>query len=142
MHTNEAYVVEALRAGATAFVLKEADAGDLVRAIHEAAAGRRYLSPPLSQAALDAYMEKSKRSGVDPYHALTAREREVLQLTAEGYSGSEISERLYISPRTVESHRANVMRKLGVRNQKELVRCAMQRGLVRDSDQRKAAREE
>jgi DNA-binding NarL/FixJ family response regulator len=129
MHSNEAYVVEALQAGATAYVLKESGADELIHAIREAAAGRRYLSPPISEQAIAVYLQKAERKP-DPYDTLTFREREVLQLTAEGHSGTEISHRLFISPRTVESHRANLMRKLGVRNQKELIRYAVQRGIL------------
>jgi two-component system response regulator NreC len=130
MHSNVAYVVEALRAGATAYVLKESGAEELVQAIRSVAAGKRYFSAPISEPALGAYVQKAEETALDPYHTLTAREREVLQLTAEGHSGIEISERLFISPRTVESHRANLMRKLGVRNQKELIRYALQRKIV------------
>jgi DNA-binding NarL/FixJ family response regulator len=129
MHSNEAYVVEALRAGATAYVLKESGADELIHAIREAAAGRRHLSPPISEQAVTRYLQKAEPKP-DPYHTLTFREREVLQLTAEGHSGTEISHRLFISPRTVETHRANLMRKLGVRNQKELIRYAVRRGIL------------
>jgi len=127
MHSNEAYVLEALRAGAVGFVLKDSGAEELVQAIRYVSSGRRFFSEPISEQAVAAYARKATGAPVDPFHTLTAREREVLQLTAEGQSGAEISERLFISPRTVESHRANLMRKLGVRNQKELVRYAMQR---------------
>jgi DNA-binding NarL/FixJ family response regulator len=130
MHSNVAYVVEALRAGAMAYVLKESGAEELVQAIRAVVAGKRYFSPPISEKTLDAYIEKAEESALDPFHTLTAREREVLQLTAEGLSGTEVSERLYISPRTVETHRANLMRKLGVRNQKELIRYALERKIV------------
>jgi DNA-binding NarL/FixJ family response regulator len=130
MHSSEPYVVEALRAGASAYVLKESGAGELVKAIREVAAGRRYFSPPISEHALGAFVQQVEGAPLDPYHKLTAREREVLQLTAEGQSGNEIARRLFISARTVESHRANLMRKLAVRNQKELVRYALQRGLL------------
>jgi DNA-binding NarL/FixJ family response regulator len=130
MHANEAYVVEALRAGAAAYVLKEDGARELVRAIRDAADGRRYLSAPISEEALRAYEARATEQAVDAYHTLTLREREVLQLTAEGHSGTEIANRLFISARTVETHRTHVMRKLGVRNQKELVRYAVQRGLL------------
>jgi DNA-binding NarL/FixJ family response regulator len=136
MHSNEAYVVEALRAGARAFVLKESSAEDLVKAIYEVAAGRRYFSPPITEPALSAYLDKTEGTAVNPLHTLTEREREVLQLTTEGHSGIEVGKRLHISPRTVETHRANIMRKLGVRNQKELVRFAMQRGLLPPVDER------
>ncbi len=129
MQSNEAYVVEALRAGASAYVLKESGADELVKAIREVMAGRRYLSPPISESVLGAYVQKVEGAVLDPYHTLTTREREVLQLTAEGHSGGEIAKRLFISARTVESHRANVMRKLGVRNQKELIRYELQRAM-------------
>ena len=128
MHTNEAYVAEALRAGAVAYVLKESGADELLHAVREAVAGRRFLSPPLSEQSLRAYLHLAETTP-DPFAALTDREREVLQLTAEGYSGAAVARLLFISPRTVESHRANMMRKLGVRNQKELVRYAAQRGI-------------
>jgi len=133
MHSNEAYVLEALRAGAVGFVLKDSGAEELVLAIREVSSGRGYFSKPISEQAVAAYARKATGEPVDPFHTLTAREREVLQLTAEGLSGAEISERLFISPRTVESHRANLMRKLGVRNQKELVRYAMQRASLPNS---------
>lgn len=127
MHANEAYVVEAMRAGANAYVLKEASASELLQAIHSAASGQRFLSSSISESAISTYLEKAEGAPLDPHHTLTAREQEVLQLTADGLSGTEISERLHISPRTVETHRANLMRKLRVRNQKELIRYAMQR---------------
>jgi DNA-binding NarL/FixJ family response regulator len=130
MHSNAAYVLEALRAGAIGYVLKESGAEELVHAIRAAAEGKRYLSPPIYEHELKAYAQRAEGTPPDPYHTLTAREREVLQLTTEGHSGTVIAERLFISPRTVESHRANMMRKLGVRNQKELIRYAIQRGLV------------
>jgi DNA-binding NarL/FixJ family response regulator len=134
MHANEAYAAEALRAGALAYVLKESGAEELVQEIREAAAGRRYLSPAFSEHAVSLYRHKAEAAALDPYQKLTFREREVLQLTAEGLSGVEVSERLFISPRTVETHRANLMRKLGVRNQKELIRYAVQRGIVPRND--------
>src|SRR5262249_24900722 len=130
MHANEAYVLEALRNGATAYVLKQCTATELVRAVCEAAAGRRYLSPPLSERAIQAYLRKAEASELDPYESLTTREREVLHLAAEGRTNPEISARLYISPRTVEAHRANLMHKLGLKNQSELIRYAIRRGIV------------
>jgi DNA-binding NarL/FixJ family response regulator len=127
MHANEAYVHEALRAGARAYVLKESGAEELVQAIREVLAGNRFLSPPLSEQTLQAYGEKARAAAFDPYETLTAREREVLDLTVEGNTSGEISRKLFISPRTVESHRTNLMRKLGIRNQKELIRYAVGR---------------
>jgi DNA-binding NarL/FixJ family response regulator len=131
MHSNEGYVLEALRNGASAYVLKDSSSADLVRAVREALEGRRYLSPPLSEPAIDAYIERARMGEtLDLYETLTSREREVLQLSAEGYTTPEIAAKLFISPRTVESHRANVMHKLGLRSQTDLIRFALQRGIL------------
>lgn len=131
MHASEPYVIEALKNGASAYVIKDASAAELVRAVREALAGRRYLSPPLSEPAIDSYIQRAKNSdSLDLYDTLTTREREVLQLAAEGHTTPEIAGRLFISPRTVETHRANVMHKLGLRSQTELVRYALQRGIL------------
>ncbi len=127
MHSGEAFVVEALRGGASAYVLKGSDAGELVRAIHDATRGRRHLSPPLSEKSIEAYEAKVRNAGIDPYEKLTAREREVVHLSAEGLTGPAIGRRLGISRRTVETHRANAMRKLGLRTRADLVRFAMSR---------------
>ena len=106
MHSNNAFVAEALKNGANAYVLKGCEEENLVRAVREAAAGRRYLSPPVTERAIDAYIEQSRAAQIDPHDTLTAREREVLQLAAEGKTGGEIAARLHISQRTVENHRA------------------------------------
>lgn len=134
MHANEAYVVEALRNGALAYVLKGSDASELVRAVREAAAGRRYLSPPLSAQTIDAYIQRAQEPPLDLYDTLTVREREVLHLAAEGQSSPEIAARLFISSRTVETHRGNFMRKLGLETQTDLVRYALRRGILRLDD--------
>ncbi len=130
MHSNEAYVLEALRAGALAYVLKESSSNDLVYAIREALAGRYYLSPPLSERSIVTYLEKARAGASSVYEALTPREREVLKLIAEGYSSPEIAERLVLSPRTVETHRANIMRKLEARSTADLIRYAIRHGLI------------
>jgi len=130
MHANEAYVLEALRNGAAAYVLKDSSATDLVHAVREVAAGRRYLSPPLSERALDTYRQRAKEATLDIYETLTTREREVLHLAAEGHTNAEIAARLGISPRTAETHRANLMHKLGLQTQTDLVRYALRRGIV------------
>ena len=131
MHANEAYVLEALKNGACAYVLKDASAAELVRAVREANVGHRYLSPPLSEPAINSYIQRARNSdSLDLYDTLTNREREVLQLGAEGNTNAEIAGRLFISPRTVETHRANVMHKLGLRSQTELVRYALRRGIL------------
>lgn len=130
MYSNEAYVLEALRNGAAAYVLKDSSAADLVHAVREVVAGRRYLSPPLSERAIETYAEKAKSTSLDPHETLTTRERQVLHLAAEGYTNTEIGDRLSISPRTVETHRANLMRKLGLQSQTNLIRYALQRGII------------
>ncbi len=130
MYSNTAFVAEALKNGATGYVLKGCTEENLVRAVREAAAGRRFLSPPVTDIAIDAYIEQTRAAQFDPHETLTAREREVLQLTAEGLTSPEIAARLHISPRTVEHHRANMMRKLGLGNQTDLIRYALRRGMI------------
>jgi len=130
MYSNEAYVLEALRNGATGYVLKDTETSELVQAVREVAAGRRYLSPPLSERAIEAYVKKAHAAPLDLYETLTTREREVLHLSAEGCTNGEIGTRLGISPRTAETHRANLLRKLGLHSQTELVRYALQRGIL------------
>ena len=123
------YVRRFLKAGVSGYVLKRAAGAELVAAIRAAAKGDRYLSPPLSQSALASF-RRNGRMSADPFDSLTARELDVLRLTAEGLSGAQVAERLLISPRTVETHRSNISRKLNVKNQKELIRYAIQRKLV------------
>lgn len=130
MHADESYVREALQAGAIGYVLKESLASELVAAIQHALAGRRYVSPSLSARILDAYAQAGSQPGFDPYQLLSEREREVLVLTARGLTSAEIAELLALSPRTVESHRTNLMRKLGLRSAVDLVRYAIRRGLI------------
>ena len=130
MHNNNAFVVTALKEGATGYVLKGSEEQNLVRAVREAVAGRRFLSPPVTERAIDAYISQARAAPIDPHETLTAREREVLQLAAKGKTSGEIAARLHISHRTVENHRANVMRKLGLKNQSELVCYALRRGLI------------
>jgi two-component system response regulator NreC len=134
MYNNEAYVLEALRAGAKGYVLKDSTSAELVKAIREADIGRHYLSASLSERAIENYIEKSKETYLDPYNTLTTREREVLHLAAQSFTNAEIAERLYISRRTVEVHRANVMHKLGLRSQPQLIRYAMKRGILPPDD--------
>lgn len=127
---EETYVLQAMRAGASAYVLKDAPPDDLIRAVRDAAAGRRFLSRPFLDHALDAWLQQSQETLDDALHHLSTREREVLQLCAEGLTVGEIAEKLVLSPRTVETHRGNVMRKLSLRNQTELVRFALRRGII------------
>lgn len=131
MYGDESFVIEALRAGAHAYVLKEAAGSELIRAIREAEVGRHYLSPPLSEAAIHAYKEKAEKIGsLDIYEQLSPRERQVLQLTAEGCTSGEIAAQLSISSRTAETHRANILRKLNLRSQADMIRFALQRGVL------------
>ncbi len=130
MYGNDCYVVEALQAGAKAYVLKDSPPEELVRAVREAALGRRYLAPPLSDRAIEVYLQRSEDSQLDPYDMLTTREREVLHLAAQGMTSSETAGRLCISPRTVEVHRARVMQKLGLHNRTELIHFAIRRGII------------
>jgi two-component system, NarL family, response regulator NreC len=130
MRMNEGHVLEALKSGARGYVRKDATAEDLMRAVRDVAAGRMYLSPPFSDKAIEAYRERAAQAEADPYDTLTAREREVLHLAAEGLGNTEVAERLGISPRTTETHRATFMRKLGLRRQVDLIRYALRRGIL------------
>ncbi len=130
MHADEGYVMEALRAGAKAYVLKDSIADDLLHAIREAVLGRRYLSPPLSEHVIEGYLRKQEVTALKPYERLTVREREVLHLLAQGCNNAEIASRLCVSRRTVEVHRANMMRKLGLRSPIQLLRYTMQEGII------------
>ena len=130
MHADEAYVLEALQNGASGYVLKDSSADDLVQAVHKALLGWRYLSPPLSEEGIEAYIQKSREALLDdPFETLTKREREVFLLITAGLSNATIAERLSISQRTVESHRANLMRKLKLKTRMDLIRFAIRRGM-------------
>ena len=130
MASDEAQAAAAMASGADGYVGKDANAADLVHAIHEVAAGRRYLSPPFTEQQLEDYSQRAATAGADLYASLTPRERQVLQLAAQGLRNREIAERLGISPRTAESHRAKVMSKLGLRREADLVRFALRHGIL------------
>jgi DNA-binding NarL/FixJ family response regulator len=130
VNADEPYVLEALRNGASAYVLKGCNGAELVRAVRETAAGRHYLGPPLSERALEMYRAKPGQAPKDSYELLTPREREVLQLAAEGYSSTEIGDRLNISKRTAETHRARLMRKLDLHTHTDLILFALRRGII------------
>lgn len=119
MHKTDAYVLEALRAGASAYVLKESEADEVITAIRQVARGHRFLSPELQQRVVDAFAEGRDKLGSQ---ALTPREYEVVQLAAQGMTSAEIGKQLFISCRTAETHRSRGMQKLGLRNHVELVR--------------------
>lgn len=129
MHNDEPYVIEALRAGASAYLLKGSESQEIAQALKEVLAGRRYLSAPLSEWAINALTTKIADNN-DPLASLSPREREVLQFAAEGYGNPEIAEKLFISPRTAETHRTNLMRKLALQSQTDLVRFSIRRGII------------
>ena len=128
MHNAPTYVERAFRYGATSYVLKDSTGTELVHAVRETAQGRRYLSPVLPPP--EPPVARGHGAVVDPYDLLTSRERTVFQLTAEGFTAAAIGERLFIGRRTVETHRVNLMQKLALRTQSELIRYAVRRGVL------------
>lgn len=126
MHTDRPYVLQALKAGAKGYVLKSQAAEDLIRAIEEAVRGAAYLSPGVAGSLVEAYLTK----GDQPEEPLTARERQVLQLIAEGKTTKAIARLLGVSFKTAESHRSRIMKKLGIHEIAGLVRYAIRRGLL------------
>ncbi len=134
MHNNEAYVIEALRYGVYGYVLKDSTTKELVKAVRFASKGLRYLSEPFAAKAIDAYAQMAESDVFDPYKELTNREREVLYFVAQGKNNAEIGDKLSISARTVEVHRANLMHKLGFRNQADLIRFALKKGILSMDD--------
>jgi DNA-binding NarL/FixJ family response regulator len=130
MHRSVAFISQALQNGAIGYVLKGCPGEILLRAVSEAAAGRRFLCPAVNEIAIDAYIEQSKAGPMDPHETLTPRQREVLQLVAEGKTNAEIAERLHISPRTVENHRSALIQKLGFQNHAELILYAICHGMI------------
>ena len=131
MHSDEGYVLRALKAGAKAYLLKDSAEADLARAVRAAAAGKSFFSPAVGQVLLEDYMRKLQRTGAeDSYELLTPREREILQLVAEGQSSKEIANLLNLSAYTVETHRARIMQKLNLRGIPELILYAVRKGIV------------
>lgn len=130
MYSDEPYVAEAFRNGAMGYVLKDATGAELLRAIRSVEAGTRFISPSIADMALNVCLKKGGGAAADVYQTLTAREREVLQLAAEGRNATQIARDLFISPRTVETHRANVMKKLALRSQTDLVRFAIRKKII------------
>jgi len=125
MHKDAVYVRETLRAGAKGYLLKESIDQDLLRAVRAVAQGDGFLSPEISGTVLQDYQQVA-----DPFDQLTAREREVLQMLAEGKVAKEIAAELDISVYTVDAHRGRIMKKLGLRSSTEIVRFAMRKGIV------------
>ncbi len=129
MQRADPYIVEAFRAGAAAYVLKDEAPGKVIHAIKQTLQGDNYLSPSIPEHLLRA-SEAPEKVTADPYGTLTERERQVFQLVAEGKTAAQIARALFISPRTAELHRGRVMDKLGVRNQSELVLFAVRQGVL------------
>ena len=136
MYGDQAYVLEALKSGAAGYVVKESCGAELFEAIRVVVAGRRYLSPAVSETSIGSYssmgtiLQKAQTGLREVHDKLTVRERKVLQLIAEGATSRDIGVRLKISPRAVGSHRVNCMRKLGLNTTQDLIRYALQRGTI------------
>ena len=131
MHSDEGYVLRSLKAGARAYLLKDSAEADLARAIRAASEGKSFFSPSVGKVLLEDYMRKLQRTGAeDSYELLSPREREVLQLVAEGKSSKEIANLLNLSVYTVETHRAKVMQKLNLRGVPELILYAVRKGII------------
>jgi DNA-binding NarL/FixJ family response regulator len=130
-HPDRHFVREMLKAGASAYILKQTAFDELIRAIHEVMAGRTYLSPEVTQGLVDSYVRSSPRKGENPAFAtLTDREREALQLLAEGRSSKEIANKMGVSVKTVETHRRNIMEKLNLHSVAELTKYAIREGVT------------
>jgi DNA-binding NarL/FixJ family response regulator len=130
MHDNEQYFFEALKAGASGYVLKTVANRDLIEACRATMRGEPFLYPAAVRALVRDYLDRASRGEATPEDPLTPRELEVVKLIAEGFTSEEISEQLFISKKTVDRHRSNVLEKLGMRNRVELTRYAIRRGLV------------
>jgi DNA-binding NarL/FixJ family response regulator len=131
MHANEAYIIQALKAGARGYLLKDSADTELIRGVAAVSAGKSYFSPAVSKVMLNDYVRHLAEKGIaDRYDSLSEREREVFQLIAEGHSNKEIATLLSVSPATIETHRAHILQKLDVHNTAELVLYAVRRGVI------------
>lgn len=131
MHSDEGYVLRALRAGARGYLLKDSAEGDLAQAVRAVSEGKSFFSPAVGKVLLEDYMRKLQRTGAeDSYDLLSPREREILQLVAEGKSTKDVANLLNLSPYTVETHRANIMQKLSLRGVPELILYAVRKGII------------
>src|SRR5918994_2153316 len=131
MHSEEAFITQALQAGARGYLLKDSADTDLIRGVTAVAAGKSFFSPAVAKVMLDDYIRHLADKGiVDRYDSLSEREREIFQLIAEGHSNKAIAELLSISPATVETHRAHILQKLDLHNTAEVVLYAVRRGVI------------
>ncbi len=131
MHEDESYVFQLLRAGASGYVLKRAAAQDLVQAVRAAATGEAFLYPSVARKVVEDYLKRVEQGeGRERYDGLTDREKEILTQIAQGLANQQIAEKLYISIKTVQTHRAHILEKLGLHDRTELVRYAIRKGLI------------
>jgi two-component system, NarL family, response regulator NreC len=131
MHSDETYVLRALKAGVRAYLLKDSAESDLVRAIRAVRGGKAFFSPAVGKTLLEDYVRQlQQREEEDSYELLTSREREILQLVAEGRSNKDVANLLNLSPYTVETHRAHILQKLGLHTVPDLIRYALRKGIV------------
>ena len=131
MHSDEAYVLRALKAGARGYLLKASPEADVIAAIRAVAAGNAYFSPSITKLLVEEYVVEARRRGIeDSYDLLSTREKEILQLLASGKSNREIADLLYISVATVETHRNNIFQKLHLHNLAELILYAVRKSLI------------
>jgi DNA-binding NarL/FixJ family response regulator len=131
MHSNEAYVTQAMQAGALGYLLKDSAGNDLLDAIEAVASGKAFFSPAVAKVMLDDYVRRLANKGIlDRFESLSTREREILQLVAEGRSTRVIADLLSVSPTTVETHRSHLLQKLDLHNTAELVLYAVRRGVI------------
>jgi DNA-binding NarL/FixJ family response regulator len=128
MHYSSEHVYRALQGGASGYLLKESAGAEVVQAVRAVAAGRRYLSQKITDTVLEDYLREGRREG--PLQSLSARERQILQLTVEGRSSAEIAGTLHLSPKTVDTYRSRLMQKLGIDDLAGLVKFAIQNGLT------------
>jgi DNA-binding NarL/FixJ family response regulator len=131
MHSDEAYVTQVLNAGATGYLLKDSADVDLLQAVSAVSQGKSFFSPPVARLMLGDYVRPRGEGAVDRYELLSGREREVFQLIAEGKANKEMATLLFISPSTVETHRAHIMEKLDLHSAAEIVLYAVRRGVIR-----------
>jgi two-component system response regulator NreC len=131
MHSDESYVLRALKSGARGYLLKDSAEADLIAAVRAVSQGKAFFSPSISRMLVDDYMRQMKEKDVeDSYELLTAREREILQLVAEGKSTKEVANLLNLSPYTVETHRSNLFEKLNIHSLPELILYAVRKGVI------------
>jgi RNA polymerase sigma factor (sigma-70 family) len=130
MHTDRRYIIEALHAGARGYLLKDSAAEEVFRAIHKVTRGQLYLSRQINERVIEEFIQRSHVDMESAYSVLSAREREVLQLVAEGKSTRDIAEKLNLSAKTIETHRLHIMDKLNLHTVAELTKYAIKEGLI------------